>query len=501
MKLTLTTLAAAGLAIAQDGYGDDPTTLVRSEALQADITIDNLLASAEHLQGIADANSGTRVFGSPGSNATINWLFDELNKLGTYDVYLQPFVELFSGGNASLSVDGTDYEADLLTYTPSGSPSADLVAVDNIGCDAADFPDAVADAIALISRGECTFAQKVQNAFDAGAVGAVIYNNVPGSLAGTLGGPADNYVPVVGVTQEIGDALLAAVEAGNAMADLEVNALSENRTTYNVIAETKGGDQENVLMLGGHTDSVEAGPGINDDGSGIIGCLEVAKALSKYEVNNAVRFGFWSAEEFGLLGSYAYLESINSSAAEVEKLRAYLNFDMIASPNYIYGIYDGDGSAFNLSGPPGSAEIEATFQYFYTTNNEEYVSTEFDGRSDYAAFLENGIPSGGLFTGAEEIKTEEEAEMFGGEAGVAYDENYHEAGDTIDNLNEEAFLLNTKAIADSVAKYALSFETLPVMSSMLRRDVAARHRLNKRFKTHSHAGKHSAPCGGAKATS
>lgn len=234
---------------------------------------------------------------------------------------------------------------------------------------------------------------------------------------------------------------------------------------------------------------------------GIIGCLEVAKALSKYEVNNAVRFGFWSAEEFGLLGSYAYLRSINDSTAEVEKLRAYLNFDMIASPNYIYGIYDGDGSAFNLSGPPGSAEIEQTFQDFFASNDEPFVETEFSGRSDYAAFLENGVPSGGLFTGAEEIKTEEEAELFGGEAGVAYDENYHEAGDNYDNLNQEAFLLNTKAIADSVAKYALSFDSLPAMSSILRRDLAARARLMARYKKHTHAGHHSAPCGQAAETS
>lgn len=262
MKVTLSALAAAGLAVAQDGYGEDPTTLVSSEALQADITLDNLLASAQHLQDIADENNGTRVFGSSGSNATIDWLFDELTKLGTYDVYRQPFVELFSGGSASLSVDGTEYEADLLTYTPSGSPSATLVAVDNLGCEAADFPEAVADAVALISRGECTFAEKVINALDAGAVGAVLYNNVPGTLAGTLGGDGD-YVPVVGISQEDGEALLAAVEGGDVTADLVVDSILENRTTYNVIAETKGGDKDNVLMLGGHTDSVEAGPGVS----------------------------------------------------------------------------------------------------------------------------------------------------------------------------------------------------------------------------------------------
>jgi len=394
-----------------------------------------------------------------------------------------------------LTVDGTEYEPLLMTYTESGTANALLVPVDNLGCEAGDYPESVVDNVALISRGDCTFADKATLAVEAGAIGAIVYNNVEGTLSGTLGGPGD-YLPIVGISQEEGEALVA---LGEVEAELIVDSILENRTTANVIAQTKGGDQDNVLVLGGHTDSVEAGPGINDDGSGIIGCLEVAKALSKYEVNNAVRFGFWSAEEFGLLGSYAYLNSINSSTAEVEKMRAYLNYDMIASPNYIYGIYDGDGSAFNLTGPPGSAEIEQTFTDFFAGIGENSIETEFSGRSDYAAFLENGVPSGGLFTGAEEIKTAEEVELFGGEADVAYDVNYHEAGDTIDNLNTEAFLVNTKAIADSVAKYALSFETLPAMSSVLRRDIAARHELIRRYKSHSHAHL-KVPCGEASVT-
>ena len=131
----------------------------------------------------------------------------------------------------------------------------------------------------------------------------------------------------------------------------------------NVIAETVGGSKDSVLVIGGHSDSVFAGPGINDDGSGIIGLLEVAEQLTGYGVNNSVRLGFWAGEEFGLLGSYYYTE--NLTAEEASKIRLYLNFDMIASPNYIYGIYDGDGSAFNQSGPAGSAEAEAFFEDFF----------------------------------------------------------------------------------------------------------------------------------------
>lgn len=281
-------------------------------------------------------------------------------------------------------------------------------------------------------------------------------------------------------------------------ATLVVDAVTENRTTYNVIAQTKCGDKNNVLMLGGHTDSVFEGPGINDDGSGTIGVLTVAKALTKYTTKNAVRFAFWSAEEFGLLGSYHYLKTINGtisgSAKEVAKVRAYLNFDMIASPNYVLGVYDGDGSAFNFSGPPGSGKIEKDFQAFYEKRGLPHVPSIWSMRSDYAAFLENGIPSGGLFTGAEELKTEEEAQLFGGTAGVALDENYHQAGDTVDNLAEDAYLLNTESIANSVAMYANSFEGIPKANTTLRKRDAEMARYMARF-DQGHVHNHAAPCG------
>jgi Zn-dependent M28 family amino/carboxypeptidase len=171
----------------------------------------------------------------------------------------------------------------------------------------------------------------------------------------------------------------------------------------------------------------------------------------------------------------------------------------IASPNYIYGIYDGDGSAFNLTGPAGSDVIEKDFEDFYKSKGAASVPTEFSGRSDYAAFIENGIPSGGLFTGAEVPKTEEEVALFGGEAGVAYDVNYHQVGDTIDNLAMDAFLLNTQAIADSVAKYARSFDGLPAVQGKQRRwDADRAQTLRRSGGSHGHGPvhSHSGPCGG-----
>ena len=254
-------------------------------------------------------------------------------------------------------------------------------------------------------------------------------------------------------------------------------------------------------MLGGHTDSVFAGPGINDDGSGTIGTLVTALALTKYKVKNAIRLGFWGAEEYGKLGSFYYMKSINGSlggsATEASKIRAYLNFDMIASPNYVLGIYDGNGDAFNFSGPTGSDKIERDFEIFYEQRGLPHVPSLFSLRSDYAAFLENGIPSGGLFTGAEVLKTPEEAQLFGGEAGQPLDACYHQKCDTIDNLAHDAYLLNTQSIANSVATYAISFEGIPRANATLRRRNAESSRMLARFDDggHSH---HGQPCGSGK---
>ena len=143
----------------------------------------------------------------------------------------------------------------------------------------------------------------------------------------------------------------------------------------------------------------------------------------------------------------------------------YLNFDMIASPNYVLGIYDGDGSAFNLSGPAGSAEAEKTFEDYYKSKDIPFIASEFNGRSDYGPFLAKGVPSGGLDTGADGIKTEEQAALFGGEVGKWHDPNYHSAADNVTNLALDAFEITSKAIAHSVAVYGKSWSGFPPRSN------------------------------------
>jgi Zn-dependent M28 family amino/carboxypeptidase len=335
-----------------------------------------------------------------------------------------------------------------------------------------------------VFRGTCQSAVKVAIGASKGAVGAIVYNNVAGDLKGyslqRLSTPEGPYVPTGGISQADGEALVALLQGG-ATLNADLTTLAKPIVTYNVIAQTKSGDQNNVIHLGGHSDSVEQGPGINDNGSGTISLLEIASQLVKFSVKNAVRFSWWSAEEEGLLGATYYVSQL--SQQEKDKIRLFLDFDMMASPNYAFQIYDGDGSAFNESGPPGSAEAEKEFQHYFTDiAKKPYTSIEFDGRSDYGPFLGAGIAAGGIAAGAEGIKTQEEEDMFGGAAGVQYDVNYHEDGDTINNLNYDCWIEMTRAIAHMTATYARSFDSLPPKNttSYAKRDEVTKARMKSK---------------------
>jgi Zn-dependent M28 family amino/carboxypeptidase len=355
---------------------------------------------------------------------------------------------------------GTQYAP--MTFTGSGTVNDGVVApVDiasgNSGCEAADFTSFVAGRVALVQRGTCSFAIKAQNAQAAGASAVIVFNNTAGPLNGTLGA-LGTAIPVIGVPTDIGQQLAAT----GTTVDLTVNAVYETRQTENVIAELPGRTSDNVVMAGAHLDSVLAGPGINDNGSGSAAILEVAENITKVKPTNTIRFAWWGAEELGLLGSNDYVAGL--SQAEKDRIGLYLNFDMVGSPNFARFIYDGDQSTFpapqGTPVPQGSADIEYVLEDYYEARGLWYEGTEFSGRSDYQAFIRAGIPSGGLFTGAEVQKKPYQVPLYGGEAGVAYDRNYHQAGDTISNVNLTALDQNSDAIAYSVL--TLAYDTARV---------------------------------------
>jgi Zn-dependent M28 family amino/carboxypeptidase len=220
-------------------------------------------------------------------------------------------------------------------------------------------------------------------------------------------------------------------------------------------------------MAGAHLDSVAAGPGINDNGSGSAALLAIALKLGnniKYTPQNTLRFAWWGAEESGLIGSteYVFNPEFGLTDEEYFALAAYLNFDMIGSPNAIYGVYDADESTFPapVFVPPGSAALEDLFEAYYSINGIPYEDAVFSGRSDYQAFIDVGIPASGLFTGAEEIKTEEQAAIWGGTAGEPYDPCYHLACDTFHNVNAQALEINVDAIAYAIYNLAATTEAV-----------------------------------------
>ncbi|MEU7986537.1 M28 family metallopeptidase [Streptosporangium canum] len=438
----------------------------------------------EKLQRIADANGGTRAAGTPGHEASAAYVADKLRDAG-YKVSLQEFefpffrevtptvLDRVSPG-AKTYVRNTDFRT--MTYSGSGKVTGTVQGVDLVlppspepsstsGCEASDFAGFTRGNIALIQRGTCNFQLKAELAQAAGAAGVIIFNEgQPGEgaddrrilLTGTLGAPTTN-IPVVSTTFAVGDELAAAGTTVTLAADTESDP---HRKTRNVLAESRWGNPDKVVMLGSHLDSVVEGPGINDNGSGSAGILETALKASVLPTRNRLRFAFWGAEELGLLGSAHYVAGL--SAEEKAKIKLYLNFDMIASPNYVFGIYDGDDSDATgaPAGPAGSDKIEQLFESYFTAIGKPYTGTDFTGRSDYGPFIGVGIPAGGLFTGAEGIKTADEAAKFGGEAGVAYDKCYHQACDTLANIDDKALAVNAGAIATAAFVYAYS-RTLP----------------------------------------
>jgi Zn-dependent M28 family amino/carboxypeptidase len=429
-----------------------------------------MLKHAEALQMIADENGGNRASGFQGYGASVQYVLTKLRDAG-----YRPTTQVFDFVTFEETADPVFREVapNPKTYTPnvefitmnysaSGDTGvAPVTAVDltlspdpaqrvsTSGCEAADFAGFPAGNIALMQRGSCAFALKVTNAQAAGAVGAVIFNSgTPGNegvIAGTLGEtaqdgqptPPDVEIPAVGISYAEGDRL--SKEAG-LTAQIVVEAESDQRKSTNILADTRSGDPDNVTIVGSHLDSVLEGPGINDNGSGSAFNLELAIRMAKERIRteNRVRFAFWGAEESGLVGATRYVAAISDE--EFAKIAANLNFDMLASPNHGKFVYDGNFShtpppatAPNVN--PGAAYIESVFLKYFNSVGISPDPSAFDGRSDYKPFQDNGIAAGGLFSGAEVAKSAAQAAKWGGTAGLAFDPNYHQAGDDIDNLD------------------------------------------------------------------
>ena len=443
------------------GHGKSDDT----KQLRKGVTVGGILEHERAFQEIAIANDGNRAATTSGYDASVDYVVNRLKKAG-YKVSLDGFdfpMWTLNGPStlaevsptARTFVEDTDYI--VAQFSSSANLTANVVPTNDIvipppggagtstsGCEPTDFPASTTGNIALMMRGTCPFTQKYQMAKNAGAVGALIFNDgfegrtdpIPTTAPPNIG------IPTIMTSFAVGQSLYTEAQAGPVSLRVVVDATTTPNEEFNVIADSRWGDRERTIVVGAHLDSVEVGPGINDNGSGSSTILEIAEQVAKLKdkPRNALRFAFWGAEEAGLVGSTAY---VNEQVANggIEDIEANLNFDMLGSPNFVRFVYDGDASSFPPppgGAPAGSAQIEQIFLRYFGSQRLATDPTAFDGRSDYGAFIANGVPAGGLFTGAEGIKTERQEGIYGGFAGLAFDPCYHQACDTFFNLSHTA---------------------------------------------------------------
>ena len=431
--------------------------------LQRSVTVDAMMGHLTELQDIANSHGGTRAVGTPGYDASVDYVANVLRDKG-FDVELPEFqTRVFKSGDPVLTVGGAAVTSHVLQFsggTPPTGVSGPLVlapADETPGCVPADYNGLpVKGAVVLVDRGSCHFSEKESIAARLGAVALIIADNVDEeNMGGTLGQDTGVTIPVVSISKADG----ARLRAAPGPATLRLDASTRTLTARNVVAQTKTGSPQNVVMAGGHLDSVPEGPGINDNGSGVAAVLETAVQLgSTPPVNNAVRFAFWGAEELGIVGSKKYVASLNVD--QLKDIALYLNFDMLGSPNPGYFTYDGDQSTKIAADqsqprvPEGSAGIERTFVDYLKSAGKTAEDTGFDGRSDYDGFTMAGIPAGGLFSGAEEEMSPDQAKLWGGKANAPFDPNYHKPTDTLDHVDRTAMAINGDGVAWAVGVYA-----------------------------------------------
>ena len=365
-------------------------------------------AHLRSLGDIAAAAGGTRASGTAGDRPSVDYIADRMRSYG-YAVTLQPVPFPYFSESRPPVAGPLRGSRELVTarYSGAGSVRARIREFPR-GCRANGYRGLRRGQIALVGYPACRYRAAAKHAQAAGASALVLA--APGTpRAGTLIRPGIR-IPVVFTTIRGARRLLR-----QGRVTVDVAATTERRVSHNVIAER--GAAKRVVMAGGHLDSVPEGAGINDNGSGVAALLEIAEELAAAPPAGAtVRFGFWTAEEWGLFGSEHYVRTL--PRAERRRLRVYLNLDMVGSPNAVPFFY-------------GSRRVRAVLHRKLRPS----VRSTITGVSDDGAFVKRGIPAGGYYTGSTERKTPRQARRFGGRAGRELDPCYHRACDDISNVD------------------------------------------------------------------
>jgi peptidase M28-like protein/PA domain-containing protein len=489
-----TTAGAISSAACNARPNDTPKKLVEC------IKTDDLWQHMQALQAIADANPGpdghaSRNAGEPGYKASVDYVAAQMRKAG-YGVRIQTYTFdyfVFTSTPTMSEVSPTAHDYGLSTeFNPGlsiGTTSADLQPVGHTlipptggstsGCDPSDFSDFVAGRIALIQRGTCTFSQKAENAQAAGATGVIIFNegNTPertSVFSGSLTGVPT--IPVAFTSFAIGNDLYnqyqQAVTNSTALPHLSLNFRGihdPNREDYNVIAESKGGDPDHVLVVDAHLDAIY-GAGMLDNGSGSATILDIAQKMHKVDPRNKLRFIWFGGEELGLLGSHYYVDHL--SASELGQIRYDLDADVTATPNYIIGVLDPAG--VDLFGrtvstqfppqvyEPSKVSRDQLIGYFDSIGKQHETFSPVG--TDAFSFNMAGVPASGVLTGQDCCKSQAEVDMFGGFTGnfegniPSFDggcvDNPFRWCDNLDNNDKDVMTFVSKAFADTTVRMA-----------------------------------------------
>ncbi|KAL2151792.1 hypothetical protein VTH82DRAFT_6890 [Thermothelomyces myriococcoides] len=449
MRLLRTT-GAATLLLSRAAFATNNT--LTPDKLAADIKTEELQNVLWNLNHIADTHGGNRAFGEPGFKASSDFILERAVTRfhNEFDTVVQAFNYTYAKTN-QIKVTGPEGE-DVIVVSPQYNPSTPLP--DGVTAPLVDtpvddergsacFPDQwegidAKGKLVLVKRGTCAVADKSALAKERGALGVILYNDEPGTdiIVPTLGAESiGKTVPIGIIPSDVGENWKSRLADGEeVIVNLLVDAISDTRETWNILAETKQGDPDKVIMLGAHLDSVQAGPGINDDGSGTAALLEILTAVRRYDgFPHKIRFAWWAAEESGLVGSLYYTSHLTEE--EADRIKYYFNYDMIGSPHPDFEIASDDNSGV---GPQ-------LLEEYLVEQGKEIVHGGFGSGSDFVGFLELGIPSTALHTGA----------------GAPFDACYHQACDNLDNIHWEALTINAKAAARAAARLALSLEGVP----------------------------------------
>ena len=434
-------------------------------ALAAKVTIDRMLTHLRALQDIANASKGNRAQGTPGFDASVDYVAKALRGKG-FDVSTPQFDRLYtvSPGKPSLTVAGRSYQVDqasLLVRTPPGGLTGQAVRpVQPTGCSPADYPPVVPKgAIAVVDDSRCSVVDKQNSAVARGAAGLIVISQPSGAGApSTLFNPG-YYNQLTVPVAVVGGNGAAALGRASAPVKLVLDAETRKVTSRNVLAQTKTGKSDEVVMVGTHLDTARDSPGINNSGSGVAAVLETALQMGPLApVTNAVRFVFWGAAEDGLNGAMDYVFGLDRD--RLNDIALYLNFDMLGSANAGFFTDDGDQSGPPGSGvaasdvPEGSAGIERTLAGYLNLAGKRPADMPLNTRTDYHPFLVAGVPIGGMNTGASQPKTAVQARLWGGQVGAWFDPNYQSPRDTVENVNREALAVMGSGVGFAVGSYA-----------------------------------------------